>query len=186
MAEIDFIEIQSLIRAGKLNGLEKLYKALYTNLINYSTALCGNRQLALDLMHDAYVKLWDYREKLPDSLHIKSYLYAIVTHLWINHQRHNAVVANHARDFELYRELLNVACDENPDPETRDLLWHAVNSLPERARLIFLMFVIEGKKQADIADSLGISPKTVEVQVYKAKHFLRNKLKNLKTSKGFQ
>ena len=41
----------------------------------------------------------------------------------------------------------------------------AIQTLPEKCRLIFIKSKIEGKKQKDIAEELGLSLNTVETQM---------------------
>jgi RNA polymerase sigma-70 factor (ECF subfamily) len=70
-----------------------------------------------------------------------------------------------------------VVSDEDIDLSQRDaLLWRAVDALPERCREIFLMSKRDGMSGAEIAEELGISPKTVENQITKAYRSLRDTL----------
>ena len=50
----------------------------------------------------------------------------------------------------------------------------AINALPPQCRKIYLMHRFEGKKYAQIAQDLHLSPKTVEVQIRKASHSLKD------------
>jgi RNA polymerase sigma-70 factor (ECF subfamily) len=52
----------------------------------------------------------------------------------------------------------------------------ALRELPERTRTIFILFRLEGMKQREIADLLGISVRTVEQHVIRASVHLREQL----------
>jgi RNA polymerase sigma factor (sigma-70 family) len=52
----------------------------------------------------------------------------------------------------------------------------ALRELPERTRTIFILFRLEGMKQREIADHLGISVRTVELHVIRASVHLRERL----------
>jgi len=52
----------------------------------------------------------------------------------------------------------------------------ALRALPERTRTIFILFRLEGMKQREIADVLGISVRTVELHVIRASVHLRERL----------
>lgn len=52
----------------------------------------------------------------------------------------------------------------------------ALRQLPERTRTIFILFRLEGMKQREIADHLGISVRTVEQHVTRASIHLRERL----------
>ena len=52
----------------------------------------------------------------------------------------------------------------------------AVNSLPEKCREVFELSRFEGLKYSQIAEKMGISVKTVEAQMSKALHVLKERL----------
>lgn len=55
----------------------------------------------------------------------------------------------------------------------------AISELPERCREVFVLSYINGLKNKEIAEAMNVSARTVEAQIYKALHFLRDKLKYL-------
>jgi RNA polymerase sigma-70 factor (ECF subfamily) len=62
--------------------------------------------------------------------------------------------------------------------KVEEVLLHALDSLPERCREIFMLNKFEGKKQKDIAAMLNISVNTVEAQMSIAYKKLRIELKD--------
>jgi len=52
----------------------------------------------------------------------------------------------------------------------------AINSLPEKCRMVFEFSRMEGLKYGEIAEKMGISVKTVEAQMSKALTVLRTHL----------
>ena len=52
----------------------------------------------------------------------------------------------------------------------------AIDSLPPKSREAFTLSYIYGIKEIEIAELMGISVRTVEVHIYRALHFLREKL----------
>jgi RNA polymerase sigma-70 factor (ECF subfamily) len=51
-----------------------------------------------------------------------------------------------------------------------------MDKLPEKARLVFILKRHEGLSLNEIADQLGISPKTVENQITRALKILKDEL----------
>jgi RNA polymerase sigma-70 factor (ECF subfamily) len=51
----------------------------------------------------------------------------------------------------------------------------ALRELPERTRIIFILFRLESMRQREIADMLGVSVRTVEQHVIRASLFLRER-----------
>ena len=73
-------------------------------------------------------------------------------------------------------EAFNTAFSDEKSIE--DLLYEAIEKLPPKCREIFVMSKLEGKKQAQIAQELGISINTIEVQIGIAYKKLRQELKD--------
>ena len=54
-------------------------------------------------------------------------------------------------------------------------------SLTEEQRVAFTLSKIEGKKQAEIAEILGVTKKVVEYRIYSAFAILKKELENFRT-----
>lgn len=166
------------IRNGNLEALGELYKKYYHSLLYFAKSLTNNPQLADDLVQDCFLKFWDHRLKLPLNLHAKAYLFSILYNLWLNHQKHLKVVNQYSE--EAGKDLLvNQTTSEN-DTNHKTRLIQALKAVPERCRLIFILHHLKNMSHKEIASSLDISPKTVEVQIRKAKIILQAELKSFK------
>ena len=62
------------------------------------------------------------------------------------------------------------------DQETQLLLYNAIQNLPDKERRIFELSFIEGLKNVEIAERLGVSDSTVKKTKAKALEILREKL----------
>jgi RNA polymerase sigma-70 factor (ECF subfamily) len=60
--------------------------------------------------------------------------------------------------------------------EKMDAIHKAIARLPEKCREVFVMAYIEEKKNAEIAEMLHISVRTVEAHIFKALKLLRSML----------
>jgi len=125
-------------------------------------------------MQDAFVKLWEKRAEVRVET-AKTLLFTIGNNLMINsfkkEQRHITFV-NQKEDRHEH---------ENPEfileqKQFKEKLEAAINDLPEGSRVVFLMNRIDGKKYAEIAESLGIGIKAVEKRMSVALKKLREKL----------
>ena len=52
----------------------------------------------------------------------------------------------------------------------------SVDNLPEKRKLVFIRAKIEGKKNKEVAEELGISVKAVEKHLHQAKEQIRNEM----------
>ncbi len=63
-------------------------------------------------------------------------------------------------------------------------LYQALNSLSERSRIIFNLIVIDGYKNSEVAQQMGMSADMVKATLYRCKMKLRNYLIELEKKKG--
>lgn len=70
--------------------------------------------------------------------------------------------------------------------ETQQLLEHAIDNLPEKYRVIYMMKEVEGMSNTDIAACLGLSESNVKVRGYRAKTMLKDILLELSAAQVFE
>lgn len=77
------------------------------------------------------------------------------------------------------REMLSkesLSDDENA--EILEVVYKAIDQLPEERRRIFMMIFVDGKSYQEVMEQLQISKNTVKTQLSRSLKFLRKKLKN--------
>ena len=62
------------------------------------------------------------------------------------------------------------------DVEMRALLEHAVESLPDEFRSVFVLRAVEGMSGAEVAECLGIGEETVKTRLFRARGRLQEML----------
>ncbi len=83
---------------GDEMDLKSIFDEYYDRLIYFSVQLINNREQAQDIVQEAFVKYWDYRENIAyERSAVKNYLYTTVKHLSFNVLRHNKIVDNYAQ-----------------------------------------------------------------------------------------
>ncbi|HNP95441.1 MAG TPA: RNA polymerase sigma-70 factor [Cyclobacteriaceae bacterium] len=161
------------MNSGHQSQFEKLFRELFAPLCGFSMKYVHDLDEAKNLVHEAFIALWEKYETLPMDTNFRSYLYTAVRNKSLNYLRDRklhlsvSAVENHATD---------TASGKLMSDELEREIALAINSLPERCRVIFEMSRFEELKYAEIADKLGISIKTVEAQMSKALSILRKHL----------
>jgi len=161
---------------GQLD-LDHLFHVLYDRLVYFSMQIVKDKDLARDVTQDAFIKYWQQKETVMQNyIAVKSFLYATVKNASFNIIRHNKVVEEYAgkhgdEEFEEASVMESIIT-----AEVLAEIHNAIESLPERYRIISVMGYMEGKKNQEIADELGMSVNTVKKQKQRALELLRLKL----------
>ncbi len=131
-----------------------------------------------DIVHDAFLKLWNKQVFLLPEDEIKRILFATVKNTCIDKLRKLSMEQEYIEKRSLQLKLEELDFYEAPDKlfmqqDLLRLLLKKVEELPKRSCEIFKMFYLEDLKAAEIAEKLNISTRTVENQLYRALLFLR-------------
>ena len=128
----------------------------------------GEKEACREVVTDVFFSVWQSRKRLKDIDNIDTYLYISVRNESFRFQ---------ARNKDLNRvslnELLPLMEEEDegsPEEhlelkEMREMLDKAIDELPEKCRLVFLMSREEGLKTKEIAAILSVQESTVRVQM---------------------
>lgn len=164
------------IRRGDQAVFETVFKTYYPRLCRFLLRMVGSREVAEDLVQDLFLTIWTNRREWRPQASLKAYLYRAARNQAINYLKHQRVV----RDWEEEaRDHLGLASLLNEDFQSKQLeaaVQKAIESLPERCRLIFELHRHDGLKYAEIAQVLDLSVKTVETQMGRALKALRKLL----------
>lgn len=142
-------------------ALEALYLEHERGLYNTAYRYVWNADDARDVVHDAFVRLWNKRARI-DWPRAAGLAYATVLGLARNRRRAAAVRAA----FGLARAAEGPPRGSRPDEELaaaeRDLaVRRAIDRLPERLRSVLVMCLFSGLDYDEIGGVLGIPAGTV-------------------------
>ena len=157
---------------------EKLFDDNYRRLIFHALRFVDSQEEAEDIVSDVFYELW----KKIDCLDLNS---GAVSTRALNVIRHKNVAAVRIELLESINERrMEFVAEEDTQRDVESVeigqkMRHAIDELPDRCRQVFILSYINGLKSKDIADAMNISVRTVDAQIYKALHFLRDKLRYL-------
>lgn len=164
-----------------------LFRKYYANLLFYATRIVGEEE-AEDVVQDVFVELWKRQETLVVGDQIQAFLYRAVYTRALNVLKHQdikegyeaAVLDIHRKRVEFYQPDSNEVVKRIEDKELRRQLAAAINELPDKCKVVFRLSYLHDLKNKEIADTLGISLRTVEAHIYKALKILRGRLGHLR------
>lgn len=158
----------------KEGHLELLYRRVYPGLLLYAVKNAGDRHdfLAEDCVQNAIFNAWKRRDSFDSIYTLKSFLYTAIKNEIISLYRKRKAQERYSSQLEDELCFANSIIDQ----ETQLLLYNAIRCLPDKERQIFELSFIEGLKNLEIAEQLGVSDSTVKKTKAKALETLREKL----------
>ncbi len=170
-------EIVGAIRQGNERIFEVIFRKYYQSLCNYANSMLKELDEAEEIVQNLFSGIWEKRTDLEINVSLKSYLYRAVHNHCLNRIKHLKIRGEYEQYannyFESSYESVSQAVMKN---ELEMKIEEAIEKLPEQCRIIFRLSRFEELKYHEIAEQLGISPKTVENQVGKALKILRVEL----------
>lgn len=163
----------------------RLFDDNYRRLIFHALRFVDTEDEAEDVVADVFYELWKKIDEIDLDGGIVAYLYRAVSTRALNVLRHKGVAAVRIELLEQINERrieFMSDTDLQRSMESREIgeqIHAAIDELPERCRQVFILSYVNGLKNKEIADAMNVSVRTVEAQIYKALHFLRDKLRYL-------
>lgn len=166
--------IQSVVTKS---DFESVFREHYASLCRYAFSLLTDSDEAEEVVQEALFRVWEGRHRISITTSWQAYLFRAVRNQALNHLRKRKVHQEYLADgFHQPGESLADASEAVSLAELQMKIRDAVAKLPPERQRIFIMSRYEGLKYREIADELGISPKTVENQLGRALQSLRTEL----------
>lgn len=157
------------ISAGDTEAFRVFYDLYSSQVYRYSRYFVKSEETCEEIVSDVFMNVWNNRNKLTEIEKIEAYLYIITRNKSYNY------LDKESRLPGISSEIPNNIQVENLNPEnlllTKELekaINSAINELPEKCRIIFLMSREGCLKYHQIAEILSISEKTVHAQIVTA------------------
>ena len=159
-------------------GFELLFKTYYPRLCHFSFQIVRDKVNAEDVVQEAFIKYWNQREEIAShNIAVKNFLYSTVRNASLNLIRHDKVIGNYLEqqdpspieEFNIIHSIMR--------SEVLAELHMALDTLPESCKRISKMGYLDGMKNNEIAQKLGISVNTVKTQKQRGLQLLRLILK---------
>ncbi len=174
------------LKEGSEQAFEKIFKGYFEDLFLYARHYVVDEDVARNIVQDAYVILWEKREKIRDDIKLKYFLLTVVRNKCLNYLKREKFQQKYKKGIlDNYKVLLfnydalqrlNLSDFEFEEVET--IINHTISSLPKKCQTVFRLSRFEGLSNKEIAENLGISVKTVEIHISRALRVLRASLKD--------
>ena len=174
-------ELAALALAGRQDAYRELLARHRESVFRLVRAATGDPHEALDLTQETFVAAFAALGRYDSERPFSAWVKRIALNKCRDWARRRKVRAFFTRAAPLDDALQVAATTASPETETADRaelteVVRAIGLLAHKLREVLVLCAIEGMSQAEAADALGVSEKTVETRLYRARNALRQQV----------
>lgn len=173
------MSLNQLIENCKLNDTEaqgKLYRLFASKLFSVCLKYSKNYAEAEDNLQDAFLTIFAKIEQFQHKGSFEGWLKRITVNTVLQRYRSdkvfNLVSENETEEVEIEIEDNSISMD---------YLLQIIQALPDRYRLVFSLYVLDGYSHNEIAEMLDINIGTSKSNLARARQILKSKIENYRT-----
>jgi len=186
-SDTDDKELIRKVAQKDLRAFQKLYERHHSLVFNTCCRLLGDIQQAEDISQEVFLRIYRSASSFRQTSKVSTWIYRIAVNLSLNIIRRNKKfrwwksLGSFLEEEQGKGKLLFVSYPDEPEKawqkrEAEAVLKRAVDSLPEKQRVAFVLHKYEALSSQEISEILGISSNAVEVRIHRAKRNLQKKL----------
>jgi RNA polymerase sigma-70 factor (ECF subfamily) len=172
------IEIASALvrqaRKGNQQAIYKLYKMYVAAMYNISIRIVSNQLDAEDILQESFTIAFNSFGSLKEDSLFSAWLKRIVINKSISHLKRNKQEFTNVDKLQLAED--EFTDDELSNSITPEMIHNAIKTLPDKARVVLNLYLLEGYRHKEIAELLDISESTSKSQYRRACRILQDKL----------
>ncbi len=179
-------EVMMVLQNGKDAALDELMHRYKQPLFHFITRYTHDEDNSYDILQETFLRVYKRAETFNHAYKFKTWLYQIALNLCRDYARKKKLQSFISLDSWMkndkegsFHDIL--ASDENIENltqhrQTLKLLESQIDQLPHKLKTALILFALENHSQEECARILGITPKTVEMRVYRARKILLQKI----------
>ena len=163
------------ILAFRKREFEQIYDTYSRRIYGFAMRLSGgDTWLSEEVVQTTFMRLWEHWDSLQDKQAALGYLFSTAKHVFLNYCEHEMVKYVYEEYVLQHGSELSTEPESTQDAHSLETyLKQIVANMPPMRQRVFVMSRYEHKSNKEIAATLGISEKTVEVHITLALRELR-------------
>ena len=178
------LSLKQLIENCKIDDTKaqgELYKLFSSKLFSVCLKYSRNYAEAEDNLQDAFLTIFKKIEQYKGKGSFEGWLKRITVNTVLQRYRNEKV-------FDIINEntIEDVQLEVDETQVSIDYLLQIIQELPDRYRLVFNLYVLDGYSHKDIAEMLNINLGTSKSNLSRARQILKQTIEDYKTTQRLQ
>lgn len=180
------MEQELLIRcqAGDNQAFAAILAKYQTPVYNLAWRILQDVEEAKDATQDIFIRIYQALPAYRFEARFSTWLYRIATNLCLDRLRQRRKSPLISWEPTILKAMRDESGKNDPEQslikrETQQLVQQAIRELPPKYRTVIALTYLQEFSYREIADIMGVSVRTVETQIYRAKAILRSRLSRL-------
>jgi len=169
--ETDLIE---RVRAGDTRAERELYDAHVDRVYRLAFRMAGDDDLAREYTQETFIRAFERLDGFRGEAALSTWLHSIASSVVLNGLRKVKRFRLRETDLEEAGEMPGRG--RSADPDLKYKLERAIDALPAKYRMVFVMHDVEGYTHEEIAGVMGTETGTSKAQLSRARAKLREAL----------
>jgi RNA polymerase sigma-70 factor (ECF subfamily) len=174
-------EIVDRVRAGEASLFEVLMRRHNQRVYRAARAVVKDEAEVEDVMQQAYVNAYVHLDQFEQRAQFSTWLIRIALNEAFARRKKTRAAESFVDDGDGERkESMNTMSSPQPDPERqayaeelRRVLEHAVDTLPDTYRTVFMLRDVEGLSTSETGKGLGLGEEAVKTRLHRARAMIR-------------
>jgi RNA polymerase sigma-70 factor (ECF subfamily) len=171
---VDEVRLIARVRSGDAAAERELYQAHVDRTYRLAYRLTGDDELAQEFTQEAFIRAFDRIDQFRGEAAFGTWLRSIATSVIYNGLR--KVKRFRQREFELDEASSLGGGAREAEPDLKEKLSRAIEDLPAKYRMVFVMHDVEGYTHEEISSAMGTQVGTSKAQLSRARAKLREAL----------
>jgi len=163
-------------KQGSQAAFYQLYEKYHRRIYALCWRMLADKDSAEDVCQEVFVVLWQKINNFRGESKFSTWLHSVATNVVLGHLRKHKNWLQRVFSIEEQGAGVQDPSVSLTDDSTLTLLDQHIARLPERARLVFVLFAVEGYRHEEIATMLTMAVGSSKSQYHRARSLLKESL----------
>lgn len=162
------LKLVSQAQSGDQHAFHQLYELHHKRVYGLCWRMLADKSSAEDVTQEVFVQVWQKLTSFQGNSKFTTWLHSVTTNIVLSHLRKHKNWLQ--RVFSIEDQVVEEHGEEMQEVSQID---KHIMKLPERARLVFVLFAVEGYRHEEIGGMLNMAVGSSKAQYHRAKTLLK-------------